>query len=610
MESSNLRVELGCATRLAEEGQSAQVVKLLNLLLDHTETNIDPLTQLAQCLAKLGRFDEARKALKKLAEKQPENVEAFFLLGHVLCESGQTDLAIDSFYRCLELNPSNIEAIKRLSHLHRSRDELGKMFQLLEKACAHIPNNTEILHELAWAVFYLSGNTDKGANLFQQSLTLGNKSPNSSSVALRSLSYASNQRFHSIYQLHRQWAEQQADPLGQEADFTSHDFNANRPIRIGFLSADFVPHPVGRYTLALCQHLDSKKFQLYIYSNRKDSGLKAQFLKLASWRNVFGIEDNEVIEIMHTDKIDILIDLSGHTESSRPFLLAKRPAPTIAAVFAYPNTTGMKAVDYRISDPHSDPIGLTETLWTEKLERMPDSAWLYLPMLDFNITSPDEIVNLNTDPLLEIQPYEPQIPSCTGAPFTFGCLNNPLKISRACVRLWGQVLKKLPDSRIILFQLNDNHGELLRDQFYECGANQKQIDIRPKGDAVYYLKLHYEIDLMLDPFPYNGGISTCDSFWMGVPVLCMNGKSYVSRQGVMQNTCLKLEAFIANDHEEFIQKALQISRNQDLLKQLRSNLREMLKRSPLMDYNRYANQFGDMLQRWWAKRCDVEKSIA
>ena len=192
-------------------------------------------------------------------------------------------------------------------------------------------------------------------------------------------------------------------------------------------------------------------------------------------------------------------------------------------------------------------------------------------------------------------------------PFTFGCLNDPLKTSRACVRLWAQVLKRLPNSRIILFQLNDDHGQLLRDQFCEDGAKRKQIDIRAKGDAVYYLKLHYEIDLMFDPFPYNGGITTCDSFWMGVPVLCMDGRSYVSRQGVMQNRCLKLEAFIANDNSEFIEKALQISSNPDLLKQLRENLREMLKRSPLMNYNDYANKFADMLQRWWAKRCDEEK---
>ncbi len=607
MESSNLREGLDQATQLAEDGDFTQAVKYLHQLLAHDDTNIDALIQLAQCLAKLGRFDEATNALNKLAGIQPENVEAFNLLGHVLCESGQTDLAIDAFNRCLELNPGHVEAIRHLANLYRSRGDLKKTFQLLEKAHAHTPHHAGILFELAWAVFYLSGDTDRGANLFRQSLTLGNITPNSGSVALRSLSYASNVGIASVYKLHHKWAAQQADPLGHGIEFKSHNFNTNRPIRIGFLSADFIPHPVGRYALTLCHHFDTKRFELFLYSNRKESGLKAQFIKLASWRNVFDKEDDEVIEVIHEDKIDVLIDLSGHTASARPTLLAKRPAPIIAAVFAYPNTTGMKAVDYRISDPHSDPIGLTEALWTEQLERMPDAAWIYLPMLDFNITTPDAVVNLQADSLLELQPYQAQLPSSTGVPFTFGCLNDPLKTSRACVRLWAQVLKRLPNSRIILFQLNDDHGQLLRDQFCEDGAKRKQIDIRAKGDAVYYLKLHYEIDLMFDPFPYNGGITTCDSFWMGVPVLCMDGRSYVSRQGVMQNRCLKLEAFIANDNSEFIEKALQISSNPDLLKQLRENLREMLKRSPLMNYNDYANKFADMLQRWWAKRCDEEK---
>ena len=111
---------------------------------------------------------------------------------------------------------------------------------------------------------------------------------------------------------------------------------------------------------------------------------------------------------------------------------------------------------------------------------------------------------------------------------------------------------------------------------------------------------------MLDPFPYNGGVTTGDAFWMGVPVLCLEGDAYVSRQGVLQNRCLGLEAFIARDEGEFIEKAVQISNNPDMLKQLRENLREMLERSPLMDYNCYAREFGGMLQRWWAKRCAEE----
>lgn len=402
------------------------------------------------------------------------------------------------------------------------------------------------------------------------------------------LNYASNQKNETIAKLHREWGEKHADPLGQTADFKTHDFNTDRPLRIGLLSADFIPHPVGRYALVLCQHLNSKKFLLFIYSNREKSGLTAQFKKIATWRSVFGRGDDEAVDRIRADKIDVLIDLSGHTAFARQIILAKRPAPVLAAVFAYPNSTGMKAVDYRISDPHSDPIGHTESLWTEQLERMADAAWIYLPMLNIDITP---------NPL----------PFSTGAPFTFGCLNNPDKTSRASVRLWAQVLKRLPNSRIILFQINDHHGQLLREQFGEDGAKPEQIDIRMRGNAVYFLKLHHEIDLMFDPFPYNGGYTTCDSFWMGVPMLCMEGQSYASRQGVMQNRCLGLEAFVASDKEEFVEKALQISINPDLLKQLRENLREMLKRSPLMNYKSYANEFAEMLQSWWAKRCEEEQ---
>ena len=156
---------------------------------------------------------------------------------------------------------------------------------------------------------------------------------------------------------------------------------------------------------------------------------------------------------------------------------------------------------------------------------------------------------------------------------------------------------------MILFELNPDHGKLLRKQFAEEGANHEQIDIRPKGNVTYFLELHNEIDLMFDPTPYNGGVTTGDSFWMGVPVLCLEGDAYVSRQGVMQNRCLGLDAFIAKDSGEFVEKAVQIRANADLLMQLRVNLRRMLQESPLMDYDSYAAEFKKMLLRWWAKRC-------
>ena len=379
--------------------------------------------------------------------------------------------------------------------------------------------------------------------------------------------------------------------LGREFDFGDHDFSEDRRIRLGMLSGDFCRHPVGRFAMLLCHHLDLERFDLFIYSNNHETDeLKPSFEEHADWCDITGLTDDEAAKKIRKDRVDILLDLSGHTKGNRLGIVARKPAPIQAALFAYPNTTGLGAVDYRVTDPHSDPAGTTESLWQEKLEYMPHTPWLYLPPLEFKSET--------TPP-----------PSTTGKPFTFGCLNNPVKTSRVSIRLWAEVLKRRPGSRIILFELNPDHGQLLKQFFSEEGVAPEQVDIRPKGGVTYFLELHNEIDLMFDPFPYNGGVTTGDSFWMGVPVLCLEGDTYVSRQGVMQNRCLGLEAFIAGDTGEFIEKAVQISNNADLLLQLRQNLRGMLQQSALMDYDGFAAEFKTMLNCWWAKRCDENQAL-
>ena len=447
----------------------------------------------------LGRNNDAIEALEKAAKAQPDDIEVFNLLGHLLYHSNRHGEAKDAFSRCLELNPDHIEAMRQMANLTLGSDQASAL-HLFERALALAPDHDDLLFDYAWAMMYSAGDTDMGANLFRRWFEFDSGTADRGSIALQALNYASNQNPETLARLHREWATRHADPLGQAGGFREHDFRADRPLRIGFLSTDFCRHPVGRFALILCLHIDRDQFELFVYANNeREDELKADFEAFATWRGIFGKKEDEVAAQIGADRIDILLDLSGHTKGNRLGVLALRSAPVQASVFAYPNTTGMAAIDYRISDPHSDPPGRTESLWVEPLERMPHTPWLYLPPLEFD-TPPGPL------------------PSADGKPFTFGCLNNPVKTSRACVQLWAQVLKQLPEARIILLQLNDRHGQLLRDQFIADGAEPGQLDIRPKGSVTYFLGLHNQIDLMLDPFPYNGGVTTGDSFWMGVPM--------------------------------------------------------------------------------------------
>ena len=576
------------ATERAESGDFAQAAELAQQILSRNGDHAEALFLLGRSLAMLDRNDEAITVLKKATKARPDDLEALNLLGHLLYHCDRHEEAKAAFARCLALDPNHVEAMRQMANLTLGSDQAGAL-SLFKQAYALAPDHADLLFDHAWAVMYAAGDTDSGATLFRRWFEFAGGTADRGSIALQALNYASNQNPETVARLHRQWGAEHADPLGQAANFHGHDFRTDRPLHVGLLSADFCRHPVGRFALTLCHHLDRSQFELFVYTNRKEEDeLKASFESLAAWRNIFGQTDDAVVGQVADDRVDILLDLSGHTMGSRLSILSHRPAPVQASVFAYPNTTGMTAIDYRVTDPHSDPPGQTEPLWAEQLERLPQTAWVYLPPLEVNAP-----------------PGPP--PSTIGNPFTLGCLNNPVKTSRACIQLWARVLKRLPEARIILQQLNDGHGQRLRDWFAEAGAAPAQIDIRPKGGVTYFLKLHNEIDLMLDPFPYNGGVTTGDAFWMGVPLLCLEGDAYVSRQGVLQNKCLGLEAFIAQDEGEFVEKAVQISNNPDMLVQLRENLRGMLERSPLMDYGGYAREFGGMLERWWAKRCSEEK---
>jgi len=572
------------AVHQLETGNPKQAAEFAGQTLESDPGNAEALFLLGRCLALLNQNKEAINNLELASQRFPDRVELFNLLGHLFCHERNHEKAIATFLRCLELDRNHVEAHRQLANLYLGDDQ-PKAIRLFERAYELAPDHADLLFDYAWAIMYVVGDTDRGSNLFRKWLQLDHDTADRGSIAVQALNYPSNQDPAELAKFHFQWAEKHMNHFSREVDFECNDLSTNRTIRLGMLSGDFCRHPVGRFAMLLCHHLDHDRFELLIYSNNLETDeLKPSFEEHAKWNDITVMTDDEAAAQIRQDRVDILLDLSGHTKGNRLGILARKPAPIQAALFAYPNTTGLSVVDYRVTDPHSDLAGTTESLWREKLEYMPHTPWLYLPPLEF-----------------EVIPTSP--PSSTGKPFTFGCLNNPVKTSRGSIRLWAEVLKRCPDSRIILFELNADHGQLLKRFFTEDGVTPAQVDIRPKGTVTYFLEMHNEIDLMFDPFPYNGGVTTGDSFWMGVPVLCLEGDTYVSRQGVMQNRCLGLEAFIAKDSGEFVEKAFQISNNAGLLMQLHQNLRGMLQQSALMDYEGYAAEFKMMLERWLTNRC-------
>ena len=290
--------------------------------------------------------------------------------------------------------------------------------------------------------------------------------------------------------------------------------------------------------------------------------------------------DEIVAETIQADEIDVLIDLSGHTAGNRLGVLARRPAPVQATLFGYPNTTGLGAVDYRITDPISDPPGLTEEFYVEGLLRLPETAWVYQPP--------------------EAAPPVTPSPAAGRKTFTFGCLNNPAKISDACFATWSKLIQTTPGTRLVILAGQSQAGaKRLLDRFAKAGILRDRIELVMRLPKQQYFEAYQLIDISLDPFPYNGGVTTVDSLWMGVPVLGIAGQSYLSRQGAMVMNAVGLPEFVAESSEDLIRKAKGWLNRRPELAAIRAGLRDRVRKAPIADGPRYVRNLEIAVRNAW-----------
>jgi predicted O-linked N-acetylglucosamine transferase (SPINDLY family) len=362
-------------------------------------------------------------------------------------------------------------------------------------------------------------------------------------------------------------------------------------LRIGYVSADFRDHPVGRFLLPLLQRHDSRKFEVFCYSNgpHVDAITKSLQRHAHRWRSIIGQNDDEAAEQIRADRIDLLVDLSGHTSGNRLLVFARKPAPVQVNYLGYPGTTGLTAMDYRLTDRFADPPGLTEPLHVEKLQHLPRTNWCFAPPQD----SP---------------PLEPP-PAIRRGCVTFGSFNNFGKMTGAMFAVWAEILRQVPGSRLLLkapaLRAQGTRQRILGN-FAAQGIEANRLDLHDwQPDYASHLALYGEMDIALDTFPYNGTTTTCDALWMGVPVVTLAGQSHVSRVGLSLLSNVRLPETIATTAEEYIRLAVQLAHDPDRLKILRAQLRERLTTSPLMDADGFTRDVEAAYRQIWRIWCET-----
>jgi predicted O-linked N-acetylglucosamine transferase (SPINDLY family) len=335
---------------------------------------------------------------------------------------------------------------------------------------------------------------------------------------------------------------------------------------------------------------DPNQVTVYCYSDVKKPDAVTLQLKEqhgVNWRDCAGLDDDSVLEMLERDQIDILVDLAGHTASNRLTLFARRAAPLQISWIGYPNTTGLREMDYRISDRYADPPGMTEQLHTEQLIRLPDSFLCYRPGADFPEPGP--------------------APCVRNGYITFGSFSNFMKVTPDVLELWARILAAVPDSRLIFRArgLTEMRFHLdIAPIFTRHLIDPERITVLGHVRSVVDNLLDYEkIDIALDTFPYNGTTTTCESLCMGVPVVSLAGDAHVSRVGVSLLHSMGLEGLSADSPERYCNLAIQLANSREQLRTLRETLRQRLLASPLANNVSFTHHLEQLYRQVWQRWC-------
>jgi predicted O-linked N-acetylglucosamine transferase (SPINDLY family) len=368
----------------------------------------------------------------------------------------------------------------------------------------------------------------------------------------------------------RRYARQHEAPLSVATDPRPNRPVHGRRLRIGYVSANLREHALRHFLEPILAAHDHGSFEIHCYDAlmKPDSVTERLNGYADHWRSLIELSDPQAVELIRRDEIDILVDLDGHTGGNRLALFAHKPAPIQVSYLGYLGTTGLAAMDYYLTDAHADPPGLTDLHYQEQLIRVPECAFCY-----------------RAGPAPEVND-EP--PARQSSRVTFGCLNNPAKVTEEVLALWWKVLAALPGSRLLIATGGSRHAE------ERVRASMTRHEISPErlllpgrsATRMDYLGRYHSVDIGLDPFPYNGVTTTCDALWMGVPVISLAGRMNVSRQGVRFLRSVGLGELLGETPEEYMRIAVDLANNLHRLAALRAGLRERMSRSPLTDSQR------------------------
>jgi len=550
--------------------------------------HVNARINLGAVLRKLRRPEEAERCYQEAISLDPDLPLAHSNLGNVLSDLGRQDDARQSFERALALKPDFIEAQLGLANALLETSRLAEAAECYRKALTLKPDFAEAQSGLGDALMRM-GDVDGAEQCYRKALALKPALHNAHWGLLFALNLLPDRNPAEIYAEHRAFAQRFYRPAKIRPHGNVPD--PGRKLRIGYVSGDFRDHPVGQFIAPVLAQHDHGNFEVTCYDNSKHSDSVTEHLKRHAdrWREIFDLTDEALSDLIRRDAIDILVDLSGHTANSRLHAFAHKPAPVQVTWLGYLNTTGMREMDYRITDAHASPEGMLEDFHSERLVRLPDSQWCYEAPADC--------------------PQVSEPPSMHTGHVTFASFSNLAKIGPQVIALWSRLLARVPDSRLLIaWRGLGSIREEFRARFTRHGIAPERLEMIDRLPFQEYLALHGSVDIVLDTFPYTGGTTTCHALWMGAPVVTLTGNTATSRGGASLLNAIGLGELVADTADAYLDIAAALARDRSRLAALRMGMRDRMAASPLMDAERFTRNLEKAYRAMWGSWCNGKKS--
>jgi protein O-GlcNAc transferase len=489
------------------------------------------------------------------------------------------------FERAVALDPNLIAVRFNLGNLLFGANLLDDAAVQYTAILALQPHNPDVLNNVGMLLLQ-SGRATEAVRMFRDVLTAHPDFDAARNNLLLALTLAPGHAPEELLaeHLHHAMRMQNARVMNR-TDFPNPR-EPQRRLRIGYVSGDFKNHPVAWFMTQILAHHDAARFEIFCYSNwyKTDAVTNAIKQHAHAWRQIDDLADDAVAQLVREDGIDILVDLSGHSNGGRLGVFALKPAPVQMTYLGYANTTGLATIDYRITDAYGDPVGISDGYYVEKLIRMPECMWCYTPHDDM--------------------PDAGAMPATASGHVTFGSFNNAAKINSELTALWSRVLHAAPGSKLVIACLPEGRTrERLRLEFISHGIDASRIELLGRLPTQEFWRLHQRVDIALDSFPCNGGTTTCDTLWMGVPVVTWCGERFASRAGYSILTNVGLENLVGYDADEYVAVASALAADLMRLGKLRVGLRERLRASPLLDVARFTRHLESAYREAWESWC-------